>query len=121
MEIVTDAVDGGSGRRLTALERVLRTHGRLCVCAGGCGTEHESNKCEAGATAKSPMLAAPHPLPLTEHETAAAPVEALRPWCAPCWRRARKRAAEAAVELPRQELAEAQTALPAELFAGGGR
>ncbi|MFJ7258223.1 hypothetical protein ACIQWV_38295 [Streptomyces sp. NPDC098085] len=81
--------------------------------------EHPGLKCRADGTPKEPLIAAPYPLPFTEHETAAAPVEALRPWCAPCWREAKKRTKEAAAELRRQQLREAQTALPMDLFGGG--
>lgn len=116
MEIVTDAAGSGSEQRLSVLEQVLLANGSVCGCEGGCGTEHASLRCRADGTAKAPLIAAPYPLPLTEHETVAAPVESLRPWCATCWRKARKRAAETAAELRRQRLAEAQTALPRDLF-----
>lgn len=106
---------------VTVLQQVLSTHGLLCMCAGGCGIEHASRECGAHGTEKSPMLAAPYPLPLTEHETAAAPVESLRPWCGTCWRRARKRNTELAAELRRQELDEAQMPLFDVESAGGGR
>ncbi|NUW04312.1 hypothetical protein [Streptomyces sp. CAI 127] len=107
---------------LTVLEQVLRKHGQLCVCAGACGVEHTSGKCLAHGTEKQPMLAAPYPLPLTEHETASAPVSELRPWCPPCWRKARKRNVEAQAELRRQELDEAQLGLfDVEAAPGGGR
>ncbi|MFJ6239522.1 hypothetical protein ACIQH0_36180 [Streptomyces griseus] len=110
---------------LTVLEQVLRAHGLLCVCAGACGTEHPSRECGGHGTEKSPMLAAPYPLPLTEHETASAPVAELRPWCPTCWRKTRKRNAELRAELRRQELNEAQLGLfdverPAPV-SGGGR
>ncbi|MEU4924560.1 hypothetical protein AB0G29_35065 [Streptomyces parvus] len=93
-----------SGRRKTAtvrvLDLVLRQHGQLCVCAGACGVEHTSGKCLAHGTEKQPMLVAPYPLPLTEHETAWAPVSELR----------------------RQALDEAQLGLfDVEAAAGGGR
>ncbi|MFF8423376.1 hypothetical protein [Streptomyces sp. NPDC015680] len=104
---------------LTVLERVLRTHGRWCQCEGGCGTEHASRMCRADGTVKAPLIAAPYPLPLTEHETVTAPAETLRPWCAPCWRKARRRNTELAAELRRQQLDESQTALPLDLFGGG--
>ncbi|WP_031058635.1 hypothetical protein [Streptomyces sp. NRRL F-5702] len=109
---------------LTVLEQVLRTHGQLCVCAGNCGMEHASKECGGHGTEKAPMLAAPYPLPLTEHETASAPVSELRPWCPPCWRRARKHNAEIRQELRRQELDEAQMPLfdierPAAALGGG--
>ncbi|MFF8618517.1 hypothetical protein [Streptomyces sp. NPDC015350] len=119
MEIVTDAATGGVDRALTVLELVLRTHGDICRCEGACGAQHAEIVCRADGTAKAPLIAAPHPLPFTEHETAAAPVNALRPWCAPCWRKARRRNVELAAELRRQELAEAQLGLPVELFGGG--
>ncbi|MFD4291552.1 hypothetical protein ACFWRD_33765 [Streptomyces sindenensis] len=107
---------------LTVLEQVLRKHGQLCVCAGACGVEHTSGKRLAHGTEKQPMLAAPYPLPLTEHETASAPVSELRPWCPPCWRKARKRNTELAAELRRQELHEAQLGLfDIEATPGGGR
>ncbi|MEV5205160.1 hypothetical protein [Streptomyces sp. NPDC053720] len=81
--------------------------------------EHDGWKCRgADGLAKGPLLAAPRPLPLTEHETVAAPVETLRPWCATCWRRARKQAAEQVAELRRQQLAEAQIGLDLDLFGG---
>ncbi|MEU0705388.1 hypothetical protein ABZ513_31880 [Streptomyces bacillaris] len=109
---------------LTVLEQVIKAHGYSCCCAGGCGVEHVGRKCMAG-TEKGPMLAAPHPLPLTEHETASATVSELRPWCPPCWRKARKRNAEIRTELRRQALEEAQLPLfdvdrPVSM-SGGGR
>ncbi|NYE44841.1 hypothetical protein [Streptomyces fulvorobeus] len=104
---------------MTVLEQVLREHRRSCVCGGGCGSEHAGGKCESEGTVKVPLITAPHPLPLTEHETASAPVSELRPWCGPCWRKARTRNAERAAELRRQRLDEAQTSLPGDLFGGG--
>ncbi|MFG2631063.1 hypothetical protein [Streptomyces sp. NPDC048473] len=104
---------------LTVLELVLRTHGESCRCEGACGTEHPGRMCREDGTPKEPLIAAPYPLPCTEHETVAASVEALRPWCAPCWRKAKKRTTELAAELRRQQLDEAQTALPMDLFGGG--
>ncbi|GGZ27807.1 hypothetical protein [Streptomyces nitrosporeus] len=108
-------------KRRTVLEQVLKTHGLLCMCAGDCGREHAGTKCQAHGTEKSPMLAAPYPLPLTEREAALAPVSELRPWCPGCWRRARKRTAEIRAELRRQELDEAQLDLFGLEAAGGGR
>ncbi|MFG3399162.1 hypothetical protein [Streptomyces parvus] len=107
----------------TVLQQVLLKHGQLCVCAGNCGTEHANRCCGAHGTEKAPMLAAPYPLPLTEHETASAPVSELRPWCPPCWRKAGKRAAELRAELRRQELHEAQELLfdVERVTSGGGR
>ncbi|MEU9095918.1 hypothetical protein [Streptomyces sp. NPDC048428] len=68
------------------------------------------------------MVAAPYPLPLTEHEAASAPVEALHPWCATCLRRAQKRNKEIAAELRRQQLHESQIPLfDVETAPGGGR
>lgn len=104
---------------VTVLQRVLERDGGQCRCAGGCGIEHAGRRCGAEASHKVELIAAPYPLPLTEHETAAAPVQALRVWCVPCWRKARRRNAELAAELRRQELSESQTALELELFAGG--
>lgn len=122
MEIVTDAAGSGSGPRLSVLEQVLRTHGEQCRCEGACGTEHDSWKCRrADGTPKTPLLAAPRPLPLTEHETVTAPAETLRPWCTSCWSRARRRNVELAAELRRQQLAEAQLAFDDEALFGGGR
>ncbi|MGW4254150.1 hypothetical protein [Streptomyces californicus] len=107
---------------LTVLEQVLRTHGQLCVCQGGCGTEHSGKQCSAHGTEKAPVLVAPYPLPLTEHEAASAPVSELRPWCPPCWRKTRKRGAEIRAELRRQELDEAQLGLfDVAAASGGGR
>ncbi|MGV0101239.1 hypothetical protein [Streptomyces californicus] len=114
-----------SPRRKTArtvLQQVLLKHGQLCVCAGNCGSEHPSRECGAHGTEKAPVLVAPYPLPLTEHETASAPVSELRPWCPPCWRKARKRNTELAAELRRQALDEAQLDLfDVEAATGGGR
>ncbi|GGZ29785.1 hypothetical protein [Streptomyces nitrosporeus] len=110
---------------LTVLEIVLKRDGIHCRCKGACGIEHPSKRCGLERSERRELLAAPYPLPLTEHETAAARVEDLRPWCPGCWRRAKKRNAEIAAELRRQELHEAQTALPMDLFGveavGGGR
>ncbi|MEV6426035.1 hypothetical protein [Streptomyces sp. NPDC051662] len=103
----------------TVLAVVLGRHGEECRCEGACGAEHPGLRCRAGFLNPVELLAAPYPLPLTEHETAAAPVEALRPWCVPCWRRAKRRNVELAAELRRQALDEAQAALPMDLFGGG--
>lgn len=106
----------------TALQQVLMAHGSSCVCSGGCGVEHAGRKCRGEGTEKAPLIAAPHPLPLTEHETAFAPVSELRPWCPPCWRKARKCNAEIRAELRRQALDEAQILLfDIEPATGGGR
>jgi hypothetical protein len=121
MQIVADgpvAAGGGTGRELTVLERVLQRDGELCRCEGACGIEHGGRLCGAMETPKVALIAAPYPLPFTEHETAAAPVEALRPWCTVCWRKARRRTEELAAELRRQELNESQTALELDLFGG---
>ncbi|MFI7329647.1 hypothetical protein ACIBQ3_34040 [Streptomyces rubiginosohelvolus] len=113
--------DSARGPVVTVLEQVIKSHGYSCCCAGGCGGEHPGHQCRAGAE-KGTMLAAPHPLPLTEHEAASAPVSELRPWCPPCWRKACKRNAEIRAELRRQELDEAQLALfDVEAATGGGR
>lgn len=106
----------------TVLDVVLERDGAECRCAGGCGVEHAGRRCGAEPTAKAALIAAPYPLPFTEHETAAAAVETLRPWCGTCWRRAKKRNAELAAELRRQELDEAQLGLfDIEPATGGGR
>lgn len=102
----------------TVLERVFQRDGALCRCEGGCGVEHSGRVCAAEASHRMELLVAPYPLPFTEHETAAAPLESLRPWCVPCWRKARRRMQELAAELRRQELAESQIALPLDLFGG---
>ncbi|WP_405551338.1 hypothetical protein OG215_42125 (plasmid) [Streptomyces globisporus] len=117
--------DSARGPVVTVLEQVIRTYGYSCCCAGGCGVEHPGRQCRTGGE-KGAMLAAPHPLPLTEHETASAPASELRPWCPPCWRRTVKRNIEIRAELRRQELDEAQTLLfdverPALAASGGGQ
>ncbi|MEU2346970.1 hypothetical protein ABZ745_35095 [Streptomyces sp. NPDC013082] len=107
--------------RRTVLAVVLERDGAECRCAGGCGVEHAGRRCGAEPTERAALIVAPYPLPLTEHETAAAPVSELRPWCGTCWRRARKRNTELAAELRRQELDEAQMPLFDVESAGGGR
>lgn len=102
----------------SVLAVVLERDGAACRCAGGCGVEHEGRRCGVEPTHRIELIAAPCPLPLTEHEAAAAPVEALRPWCVTCWRKAKRHNTELAAELRRQRLDEAQTALPMDLFGG---
>ncbi|MFJ3465809.1 hypothetical protein [Achromobacter spanius] len=85
--------------RRTVLAVVLERDGAECRCAGGCGVEHAGRRCGAEPTEKAALIVAPYPLPLTEHETAAAPVSELR----------------------RQELDEAQMPLFDVESAGGGR
>lgn len=123
MSIVSDQSAYPPDLPETVLDRVLRTYGVLCKCRGACGMTHRciGGACESQGSGREPLIVAPVLVPATEHEAAAVPVEELRPWCVPCWRKARKRAAEMAAERRRQELAEAQTALPVELFGGGGR
>lgn len=57
------------------------------------------------------LIAAPNPVYATDRENVLAPVDELRPWCGPCWKKARKRATEDAAERQRVELEEAQGAL----------
>lgn len=104
----------------TVLAQVLQEHGATCACEGACGVEHVTGECRERRSHKVELIAAPYPLPLTEHETASAPAASLVPWCVPCWRKAKKRNLQLAAELRRQELNEAQTALPMDLFAAGG-
>ncbi|MFF7366037.1 hypothetical protein [Streptomyces sp. NPDC008125] len=107
-----------NARTRTVLQTVLLRDGAHCHCTGACG-RHNNHECGTEATSGRELIAAPYPLPLTEHETAATPVSELRPWCVWCWRRATRRTAELAAELRRQQLAEAQMALPLDLFGGG--
>ncbi|MFD7720739.1 hypothetical protein [Streptomyces sp. NPDC059814] len=109
----------------SVLAVVLERDGEYCRCAGGCGVEHGGRRCNAEPTPRQPLVVAPCPLPLTEHEAAAAPVESLHPWCGPCWRRAKKCNTELAALLRRQELDEAQLGLfdveRSASMSGGGR
>ncbi|MFE9853475.1 hypothetical protein ACFYPN_32475 [Streptomyces sp. NPDC005576] len=106
---------------LTVLEIVLEREGTNCLCRGACGIEHPSKRCGLERTERRELLAAPYPLPLTEHETAAAPVSELCPWCPGCYGRARRRNAETAAVLRRQALDESQLGLFDVEGAGGGR
>ncbi|MEW1723868.1 hypothetical protein [Streptomyces sp. NPDC093109] len=94
------------------LSAVLAAHGRRCGCEGACGTEHTGRICLAwpGGAVKE-LLAAPALPYATDTQNAAAPVEELRPWCWPCWRKAVARERDRVANQRRRELDEAQISL----------
>ncbi|TRV71769.1 hypothetical protein FKN01_31280 [Streptomyces sp. 130] len=117
-----DDARGPEPEQRTVLAVVLERDGARCWCTGGCGTEPKGSSCAAELSYGVELIAAPIPLPLTEHEAAAVRVEDLHPWCVPCWNRARRRNTAAAAEARRRELAEAQMELfaPADAAGSGG-
>ncbi|MEU6946618.1 hypothetical protein ABZ957_15520 [Streptomyces sp. NPDC046316] len=93
----------------TVLSLVLQAHGATCGCEGACGKDHSGDRCgKANQLGKPKLTAAPYPPRSTDAENIAAPLEQLRPWCGPCWRKATERVQQDAAEARRQELEAAQ-------------